>query len=299
MVSYEKGGDNRSQGDSVSDFEAHLQGYSDPSDLIGLVIEFLHVSTSDYAGGCLPQKLLARLEQELRQRKGPTPTCRLSEWYVRFQQLDIGMSGSSSSMMAQSLLHFPPTTNSRISHGHDVISCERPKDQTDATTNTQRASGSLEKTIRAMGNPAGHIASSLPEQHHRSNDTSCAAARLEKTRLRSLPKTPREYMRCSLELMMTHWNLKKTHTCCQFHAYCIVARDLISNMCREACMPEFMPLAGWQCVQCLCMNHQEATVCQVCQEKRDSPECSPDDFFADCSGDAEGAPTSTSQSSSS
>lgn len=74
----------------------------------------------------------------------------------------------------------------------------------------------------------------------------------------------------SLEWAMKHWNLPRVQgTCCPFHAYLFVARQVLKFEASSECSPLWSALTGWQCHQCSCLNHEERTVCDMCCETRE------------------------------
>jgi len=80
--------------------------------------------------------------------------------------------------------------------------------------------------------------------------------------------TTEDSMRCSLEWVMKHWNPVRGNSCCPFHSHIRIAKACFHSMVKEACIPLWSPLTGWQCVGCLCLNHEESRSCDLCLESR-------------------------------
>lgn len=73
----------------------------------------------------------------------------------------------------------------------------------------------------------------------------------------------------ALEWAIKHWNLPRVpNTCCPFHAYIFVARQVLKFESASVCDPLWSALTGWQCPSCSCLNHAERTVCDMCCESK-------------------------------
>lgn len=73
----------------------------------------------------------------------------------------------------------------------------------------------------------------------------------------------------TLEWAIKHWNLPRTPgTCCPFHFYVFVARQVLKFESGSVCDPLWSALTGWQCSTCSCLNHADRAVCDMCCEVR-------------------------------
>lgn len=65
--------------------------------------------------------------------------------------------------------------------------------------------------------------------------------------------------------LFKHWNLPSARSsCCPWHACLEVTMCLLRSELQSPCAPLWSPLGGWQCLDCLGMNMEEATSCQLC-----------------------------------
>jgi hypothetical protein len=78
--------------------------------------------------------------------------------------------------------------------------------------------------------------------------------------------TPIISLAASLEWGMKHWPLpRSTRACCPWHATLGVCKTLLRYSVARECAALWSPLNGWQCSECLCLNHSATPRCDMCQ----------------------------------
>mmetsp|Transcript_145845 Transcript_145845/g.254443 ORF Transcript_145845/g.254443 Transcript_145845/m.254443 type:complete len:251 (-) Transcript_145845:78-830(-) len=74
-----------------------------------------------------------------------------------------------------------------------------------------------------------------------------------KCALHQFGETPRASQMMCVLLALEHIN-PRGDGCCGYHIGCANLALILQEMCASECMPEFYPMAGWQCAYCLALN---------------------------------------------
>jgi len=63
--------------------------------------------------------------------------------------------------------------------------------------------------------------------------------------------------------MLQHMN-PRGESCCAYHVGLATLLHTLQEMIAQECLPDFAPLSGWQCEECLSLNGEEALACEIC-----------------------------------